>query len=369
MADKNNIDVTASLPPNLFAVGRIVDIFADYNQGQDSKLVGGISVSITTPENAIYDIGQDHENVGSVSLDAIFCPYTTESGHLRLPYWEKPDSGAATPTSTELNPFFPLGIAGSDALTYYESGSNVAAFNSLSAVGDGTQEDMSPHAQIHDHGTVGSFARGVGLRSPIVVTGPGYNTDGNPVPPDTGTVYYDTSGNPVATGDSTKFSPDAFTNPNKWKSGPVDLRWDESRKVWVTSGGGGAEVIQFIVDSPGVVTGTDSLVSPDPGQWAITDFVGCHYVVGTVSSIGCDTTSVSVGETGVRIFDENACFFNLPAHLLIGMRGTAQKMRNPYHNASVEDVASGILSCVSESYLAGPCRWVVTGLCCGEEVL
>lgn len=333
MADTNNIDVNSSSPDNLFIVGKTVNIYADYNEGQHSKLVNGVSVSITTPDNAIYDIGEDHENVGSVSLDAIFSPYTTESGHQSLPYWENPDSGAAIPTNVELNPFFPLGVGGSGALTYYESGSNIAAFNSLSAVGDGSQEDMSPYAQIHDYGTVGSFARGVGLRSPVVITGPGYGMDGNPVPPDTGTIYYDSSGNPAATGDPTRFSPDAFTNPNKWKSGPVDLRWDDSRKVWSAAGKEGVKHIGFRIDS--ISDGaTSALCSYD--TW--DDGYSESDVPGDLNTIAGITPPLGV----VEVHDANGCFFDEPADELFDRRGYAHyvKPRN------------------------GTARWEVTSLCC-----
>ena len=60
--------------------------------------------------------------------------------------------------------------------------------------------------------------RGVGLRSPMVLTGWGFDIDGKPVPADTG--------------DAEVFASGAFSNPSNWKSGPLDVRWDDERKVW-----------------------------------------------------------------------------------------------------------------------------------------
>ncbi|MBT6441336.1 MAG: hypothetical protein HOK61_02825, partial [Alphaproteobacteria bacterium] len=34
------------------------------------------------------------------------------------------------------------------------------------------------------------------------------------------------------TGDAEVFASGAFSNPSNWKSGPLDVRWDDNRKVW-----------------------------------------------------------------------------------------------------------------------------------------
>ena len=67
--------------------------------------------------------------------------------------------------------------------------------------------------------------RSMGLRGPLVVVGWGYDVDGNPVPPDPN--------------DETKFYNNHKKRQDLWKAGPVDLRWDDDRKVWVAGGGAG----------------------------------------------------------------------------------------------------------------------------------
>jgi hypothetical protein len=60
--------------------------------------------------------------------------------------------------------------------------------------------------------------RPMGLRGPLVLSGWGYDMDGCPVPADPD--------------DKKKFLSDWLRKAKKWKTGPVDLRWDDDRKVW-----------------------------------------------------------------------------------------------------------------------------------------
>lgn len=73
---------------------------------------------------------------------------------------------------------------------------------------------------------VKAYVRTVGLRGPLMYSAWGYDICGLPVP---------------STGkNSLKFDNQTAYNRSKWKSGPIDLRWDELRKVWV----GGPEMIE-----------------------------------------------------------------------------------------------------------------------------
>ena len=65
----------------------------------------------------------------------------------------------------------------------------------------------------------------MGLRGPLVVVGWGYDVDGLPVPSDPN--------------DETKFLNNHKKRQDLWKAGPVDLRWDDDKKVWVAGAGGG----------------------------------------------------------------------------------------------------------------------------------
>ena len=77
--------------------------------------------------------------------------------------------------------------------------------------------------------------RPISLRGPLVVTGWGYDTNGNPVPASADAIGAMTGGG--ADVRSKKGNPGGrvgghLTKSDTWKSGPVDLRWDNIRKVW-----------------------------------------------------------------------------------------------------------------------------------------
>lgn len=205
--------------------------------------------------------------IGATSLDAVFYPYTTQTDEHRagkwLPYWTEPTAaGGGDPTARELNPFNPFntldGISPTGGYSvsndpWMSSGHNIAmALNynpkdsgvdgSGGFVGDtgiypsgsGSPIDFyfeKDHWARHTVETQG--IRGVGFKAPMVLTGWGYDTAGNPVPSSGST-----------------FHPQAMYNPHLWKSGPVDLRWDDARGVWT----GGSTTKIYLVKTTNLYT-------------------------------------------------------------------------------------------------------------------
>ena len=196
--------------------------------------------------------------VGATSLDAVFYPYTTITDEYRagkwLPYWTKP-TASDQPTSNELNPFNPFNVLDGinpkgqytvDNDPWMASGHNIAmalnynpkdsgitgsgGFVGATGVypsGSGSPVDFYFEKDHWARRTVEtSGIRGVGFKAPMVLTGWGYDIDGNPVP---------SSGN--------TFHPESMYNPHLWKSGPVDLRWDNTRGVWT---GGNTTIISLV---------------------------------------------------------------------------------------------------------------------------
>jgi len=75
-----------------------------------------------------------------------------------------------------------------------------------------------------------SGLRFIGIRAPIMIGGWGYDTEGDHVLGDTDTVIKRNK-----------------LNLNKWKYGPLDLRWDNDRLLWVAgTGGGRAKFLEFV---------------------------------------------------------------------------------------------------------------------------
>jgi len=191
--------------------------------------------------------------VGAVSLDAVFCPYNnfTDSGRAGpyMPYWTEPSSLFRVGTSKTLNPFDPFNqlanlkptgnslsndpwVSGghniSMALNYNPLDSGLDGFGgyvgSISGVypsGSGSPVDFYFEKDHWARKTVETQGvRGVGFKSPMILTGWGYDVNNLPVPARSDT--------------PTLFHQQASWNPHLWKSGPVDLRWDEQRGVWTT---------------------------------------------------------------------------------------------------------------------------------------
>ena len=63
--------------------------------------------------------------------------------------------------------------------------------------------------------------RSIALRTPLVLVGWGFDTHNKPVP---------NAGSTVAP--EMKFADDWLRKPHTWKAGPLDVRWDDDRKVW-----------------------------------------------------------------------------------------------------------------------------------------
>lgn len=112
-------------------------------------------------------------------------------------------SNSISPTSFDLDPYF-----------FFKQ-------NDFNIVGKaGNPDDINLQK---DNKT--NSVQAIGFRGPMYLSGWGYDVCGLPVP---------------ASGDTRYF--DGYTAKDRkiWKSGPVDLRWDDERKVWT----GGNEIIE-----------------------------------------------------------------------------------------------------------------------------
>jgi hypothetical protein len=179
--------------------------------------------------------GNDNLNpfnsVGAVGLDGLFTPYTNSRNPDTpfLPHYEEAsssgvgtNSGIFNKSLDPFNPFNSLEEAGQSYTTkWFESGHNISyalydnpydpEMTGLYPSGDDAPVDFNFDKDFFARGKAEvSGVRSIALRSPLVLSGWGYDTSGNQVPSD----------------------PDAAYNPNKWKTGPLDVRWDDERKVW-----------------------------------------------------------------------------------------------------------------------------------------
>jgi len=216
----------------------------------------------------VTQYGNDFQLKAGVSFDSILSPYsthleyTTASG---LGHFEAPTK-IGVPNSLTLNPFNPnnslsLYYAPTGSLLHRLSSATTGAptaaelalqSGSAGWMNYGHNIDMAirgtgniPEAIFDDEyanrggsGVEVENIRAVGFRAPMVLSGWGFDTNGSPVP--------------VDPNDSSAFASGAFSNPALWKTGPVDLRWDDARKVWT----GGTDTTIYLCKATNTINTT-----------------------------------------------------------------------------------------------------------------
>lgn len=176
--------------------------------------------------------------IGAMSLDGLYVPYSTYAGHTGLlPHFETPTNSGEVGDVISLHPFNPSNIFGVgvkntgivdsgsfNASVWGSGGHNITAAMTVdeSATNGSMDSGIYPVSNAFDADfhfrkkTELNDIRGVAHRAPMVLSGWGYDTDGNPVP----------------TGADGGLHPEALHNTSLWKTGPLDVRWDNNRKVW-----------------------------------------------------------------------------------------------------------------------------------------
>lgn len=131
------------------------------------------------------------------SLDTIFTPFSTDVNYSGGPHFGTPTSTAISPHVTQLNPF--SGVF--DGTIFY---------------GNEFPDDLIGSG-------VRNTVRGIGLRAPMVMAGWGYDTNGKPVP------------NATPNSPGNNFIDDYKQRMDLWPAGPLDVRWDNDKKIWLAS--------------------------------------------------------------------------------------------------------------------------------------
>ena len=151
-----------------------------------------------------------------------------------------------------------------------------------------------------------------------MISGPGYDINANPVPSGSG---------------PGGFLDDVFKRPDTWKTGPLDARWDDDKKIWIATGGG-ASIIAF----------------------SLTSGVSCELCQATADVLSRPVGVASVEQEvagQVTVFDYAGCFLDEPIEDLFGRKGYAALMTGPEFCAIEPEFAT---------------RWEITMLCCNEGV-
>jgi hypothetical protein len=191
-----------------------------------------------------------------MSLDGLFRPFSTNSGLIgTMSKFETPTISGSVQngiiTNQELNPF--------------KEGHHINVIthgNTIPAKGTLLQDNIDYNNQ-----------RGVGLRGPLIVTGWGIDTNGYAFPAEA--VSFESDGDEVGY----EFRSDYQTYEEAWKTGPVDLRWDRERKVWM---GESRKKVGIAVASIGSSLTGDSTIVPIRFNMRSHNIHGIPYSAGGV---------------------------------------------------------------------------------------
>jgi hypothetical protein len=217
------------------------DAAANAAAGLKETRVTFSSIPRSRPEQGMGDDAKWAKTAGGAT-DVLFRPYDTNYAGTTFTNFETPTGGSSlycdgegcqglggaggfsneAITVTELNPFKTTG-----------GDQGTSAGHDMNYV---HRNDEAPDSWRISDSEYGTTYRPIGIRGPMILVGWGYDQQGYPVPNKAGDG-----------GRSLKFEDNWLGKPQNWKAGPVDLRWDNRRKVWGASNSNCYRLIKAIL--------------------------------------------------------------------------------------------------------------------------
>lgn len=154
-----------------------------------------------------------YQKKAGVEAAGLFRPFSTDRGDNYLPHFVEPSESGIN--SNILNPFKHNGGA------YGTS----AGHDIETVIRDTSYPEDGLNIKYGGYATDENSYRSIGHRAPLVLVGWGFDENEKPVP----------NATPETPGDT--FVANWLRKPNLWKAGPLDVRWNEEKGVWVASGG------------------------------------------------------------------------------------------------------------------------------------
>ena len=209
-------------------------------------------------EMSLLQTGGQHDSLNS--LEQFLRPVQIEKNHppeATLPGFRSPaqsntkekgnfgdfnqeaDKSFVGPTVHELDPYFPkiiLDESGNkdDGSLFFAKNDFISVYSDATDQQGRAQLNLSAYEQVDggDKQNITAVRTTGALRGPLMMSGWGFGMDDRPVPP-AGDTFPAT----------TNFHQDTPTDPALWKSGPIQLAWDDERQVWA----GGPRVVCGVV--------------------------------------------------------------------------------------------------------------------------
>ena len=232
-------------------VGQVINSSGDFKR---------CFVSTHTVDSAVFAVsyGNDaeYQKTGLAPLEGIFRPFSTNPLASGIPHFENPVSAAERPNINDYSPFG-SGIGYSD-IDLALSDDNITQGKTIS-----TRESDFEYRDV----------RSVCLKGPVIVAGWGFDRDRRPVP-------NENEGTP-----NDNFLDSYRQRTDKWKVGPIDLRWDHDRKVW-SVGDPGFKLAVVIAHSGSLTTDRPKYICREIGSLSLQDgSLGIYYLPTTAISL------------------------------------------------------------------------------------
>lgn len=230
--------------------------------------------------------GQDAQNYAksaTTSWEQIFSPINIGKGAISsTPGFRPPQStselgpfggSAVGPTIRELDPYFSV-VSGGDGTQFFQNTDyRFVTTDGGGSNGAGISANSLNKDELEDSSSV-STVRTNALRGPLILSGWGFGIDDLPVP---------------AVGNSwpskAAFHKDVAGNRAQWKTGPVNLMWDDERQVWQ----GGYHVVCGVATSQIAAPTTPC----DPEFFTVRIFRNTQHLGGRLSTVLGETITVS----------------------------------------------------------------------------
>lgn len=264
--------------------------------------------------NALLAKRNMYKDCSGGDLTLVFCPFELVHKDVTL------DELSSMPSSEEAENIngansYTNGITFGSLNPFYMDGTN----QNIASLEDASKEGSHSDVVTGEFYTTNtkyvrnpSDVRGIALRGPVMIAGWGYDTNGKPVPYPT-----DESGEPITDAETPSFKGGDEqetvdfgyqVNPRHYCVGPLDVRWDNKRKVWAGSG---------VSTSFWATINSSTLVAPNRWQYSISPSdpatAGAFVlkpdgvaVIGynSIESGNTETGMLGIGETGQSIIDK-----------------------------------------------------------------
>jgi hypothetical protein len=214
----NPFAIFAPSPPGVL-IGQMVTTEADKKS---------TAVQVIKHTELISEL-EKYESKAMMSLDGLLRP-VSKGGSGGLPRFTRFEVGCLrnvpVPPEPPLTAYSPTGIT-QDILNPWQSGHDIDILARGDEVPDNLSIPLDNYAYTDDY-------RGLALKGPLLLTQPGFDVQGKPIPnmvDDEGAASSGTFKNNKL---KDAFLTDVMSKPHTWPVAPVDLRLDRKRGVWVS---------------------------------------------------------------------------------------------------------------------------------------